>query len=126
MAHDCVWGDRPLSVVHRAGRAGAGQKGALPAPSRNIVTSPYFQVLVRRVQEVERRMQLGYPSRGRGRCLVQVGATSIQRRVPRTCSRAWALLWREVPDPSPVNRSASPIDRDKPLWLDVCHSIQYP
>ena len=35
-------------------------------------------------------------------------------------------MWREVADPSPVSRRASPMDRGPPDWLDLRHSIQYP
>ena len=60
------------------------------------------------------------------RAWFRYGATSMGQRVLRACSRAGALLWRDVADPSLVSRSVSPIDRGRPDRLDVRHSIQYP
>ena len=48
------------------------------------------------------------------------------QRVLRACSRARALLWRDMADPAPVSRRLSTMDRGRPDRLDVCHSIQCP
>ena len=53
------------------------------------------------------------------------GGESMEWRVLRACSRAGALLWREVANRLPVSRRASPTDRGRPDYLDVRHCIQY-
>ena len=110
----------PLSYTGLV-RRGCG--GASPAPSKNIMTSPTSKSSSGGMGEVECRIQLGHPSRVRGPC--GYAATSIERRVLRACSRAGALLWREVADAWPVNSSVSSIERGRPdLWA-VRHSIKY-
>ena len=54
------------------------------------------------------------------------GAVSPGLRVLRACSRAGALLWRDMADPAPISRRVSPMDRGRPDRLDVRHSIQCP
>ena len=73
---------------------------------------------------MERRVQFGHPSRVLGPRL-RYGAASMEWCVLRACSRA-GLLWREVADPSAVSLRASLINRGRPDWLDVRHSIEYP
>ena len=46
--------------------------------------------------------------------------------VLRACSKAGALLWRDMANPAPVSRRVSPMDRGRPDGLDVCHSTQCP
>ena len=46
--------------------------------------------------------------------------------VLRACSRAGALLRRDMADPAPVSRRVSPMDRGRPDRLDSRHSIQCP
>ena len=66
-----------------------------------------------------RRVQFGHPSRVRGPRLVQVRGRVNGVPSPQ-------VLWRVVADPSQVSCRVSPIDRGRPEWLDVRHSIQYP
>ena len=48
------------------------------------------------------------------------------QRVLRACSRAAALLWRDMADPAPPSRKVSFMDRGRPDRLESLHSIQCP
>ena len=60
------------------------------------------------------------------RAWFRYGAVSPGQRILRACSRAGALLWRDMADPAPVSRMVSPMDRGRPDRLDVRHSIHCP
>ena len=70
LAHDGVRGGWPGAVVHRVGRAGAG--GCLARAFYEYADFAHLQVLVRRMQKVERRIRFGHSFWVRGPCLVEV------------------------------------------------------
>ena len=107
VAHNVVRGGRPGTVVHRVGWAGAGGRPA--RAFHKYCEFSHFQVRIRYV----------------ARAWLRYGPTSMDSLL-RACSRAGALLWRVVADPSLVICSASYLDRGRPDWLDVPHCIQYP
>ena len=97
-----------LSYTELVGR---GQEGVPPTPSANIVTCP--------------------TSKSSSRGYRRWSAASSSDIPPRYVPGAWfrygaASMEREVADPSLVSRTASPMDRGRPDWLDVRLSIQYP
>ena len=105
------------------GFLGRGREGVSPAPSMNIVTFPTFKSSSGGCCRWSAASSSDTPPGYVARAWLRYGAASIERRVLRACSRAGVLLWREVADPSFVSRSASSIDRGRPDWLDVRHSI---
>ena len=92
----------------------------------NIVTSPTSRSLSRGCRSLSAASSSDIPPGYGTRAWFTYGAASMEWRVLRVCSRARTLLWREVADPLPVSRRASPMDRGRPDWLDVRHSIHYP
>ena len=74
-------------AVYRVGQAGAG---GLPARAfHKYPDVSHFAVLVRRVQEVKRRVQLGHPSRLHGPNMVQVLGRVHGRARPEGAQQGW-------------------------------------
>ena len=75
---------------------------------------------------MECRVQLGQSSQVRGPRLVQmrghVSGVACSQGVQRGCGAAV----EDVADPAPISCRVLPMDRGRPEWLDVRHSIQYP
>ena len=99
--------------------------GVSPAPSTNIMTSATSNSLSGGCRRWSAASSSDTPPGYVAHVWLRWGAVSMDWRIIRACSSAVTLLWREVPDPSPVSRSASPIDSGRPDWLDVCYSIEY-
>ena len=70
IAHNGVWGGQSGAVVHRVRWAGTG--GRPTCALHDYCDFSHFKVPVWCVQEVERRVQLGYPSQVSGPCLAPV------------------------------------------------------
>ena len=103
-----------------------GRVGVSPVRSTNIVTSPTSKSSSGGCRRWSAASSSDAPPEYAARAWFRYWAASMGQRVLRACSRAGALLWRDVADPSPVSRSVPPIDRARPDRLDVRHSIQYP
>ena len=123
--HTTAYGGVGL-VTSYTGLVGRGRVGALSAPSTKAETSPTSRSSsggCRRWSAVPARtLLLGmWPALGSG-----TGPCPQGQRVLRACSRAGALLWRDMKDPAPVSRRVSPMDRGRPDRFDVSQSIQFP
>ena len=103
---------------------GREREGVLPAPSRNVVSSATIKSSSGGCKRWSAASRSNIPPGYVAYACSRHGAVSIERGVLRACSRARALMWREVANPSLVSCSASPIDRGRPDWLDVRHSMQ--
>ena len=123
-SHRTAYGGVGL-VPSYTGLVGRGREGVPPVPSTNIVTSPTSKSLSGRCRRWSAAFSSDIPPGCVGPAWFRYGAASMEWRALRACSRAGALLWRKVADPSPVSRRVSPMDRGRPDWLDVLHSIQY-
>ena len=124
-SHTTAWGGgRPGAVD--TGLVWRGRVGVSSAPSTNIVTSPTFTSSSGGCRRWSAAFSSDTPPGYVARAWVRYGAAPLGQRVPRACSRAGALLWRNVADPAPVSRRVSPMDRGQPDRLDVRDSIQYP
>ena len=108
------------------GLVGRGRVGLSPAPSKNILTSPTSKSSSGECRRWSAASSSDTPPGYVARAWFSYGAASIGQRVPRGCSRARALLWRDVADPPPVSRSVSAIDRGWPNQSHVRHFIRYP
>ena len=122
LAHDGVRGGRPApSCTWLVGR---GRAGASSAPSTNTVISPTSRSSSGGCRWCSAASSSDTPPRYRARAWFRYRAVSPGQRVLRACSRAGALLRRDMADPAPVRRRVSPMDRGRPDRLDSRHSIQ--
>ena len=103
-----------------------GRGVASPAPSTTFVTCPTSKFSPGSCGRWSAVSSSDIPPGYVARAWFRYGIACIETCILRGCSRAWALLWREVAEPSHVSRSASCIDRGGLDWLDKHHSIQYP
>ena len=107
------------------GLVGPGRVGASSAPSKNTVISPTSRSssggCIRWSAASSSDTSPGYVARA----WFRYGAVSPGQRVLRACSRARALLQRDMADPAPVSHRVSPMDRGRPDQWDSRHSIQY-
>ena len=97
LAHDGVRGGRPGAVVDRVGRAGAG--GRLAHALHEHCDFAHIQVLVRRMQKVERRLQFRHPSWVRGLRLVQVRGRVPGAARPEGVQQGWGAAVEEQGGP---------------------------
>ena len=123
-SHTTAYGRVGL-VPSYTGVVGRGRVCVSPAPSTNIVTSPTSKSLLGGCRRWSAASSSDTPPRYLARAWFSYGAASMGQRVLRVCSRARALLWRDVAEPAPVSRRVSPMDRGRHDWLEVRHSIQY-
>ena len=124
LAHNGVRGGVGL-VPSYTGSVGRGRVGVSPAPSANMVTFPISNSSSGGCRRWRAASSSDTPPGYMARPWFRYRAAPMGQRVLRACSRAGALLWRDMADPSPVSRSVSPIDRGRPDRLNVRHSIQY-
>ena len=106
LAHDGVRGGRPPAVVHQVGRA--RRAGTSPAPSKNTVILPTSNSSSGRCRRWSAASSSDTPPGYVAPTWFRYGAASPGQCVPRACSRAGALLWRDVADPVPVSCRCSP------------------
>ena len=105
---------------------GRGRMGASSAPSTNTVISPTSRSSSGGCRRWSAASSSDTPPGYVARAWFSYGAVSPGQRVLRACSRAWALLRRDMADPAPVSRRVSPVDRGRPDQSDSRHSIQCP
>ena len=79
--------------------------GVSPAPSTNIVISPTSNSSSGRCRRWSAASSSDIPPGYVAGAWYRWGAASMGSRSLRACSRAGALLWRVLADPSPVSRS---------------------
>ena len=108
------------------GFVGRERAGASSAPSTKTVTSPTPRSSSGGCRRWSAVSSSDTPPGYVARAWFRYGAVSPGQCVLRACSRAGALLWRDMADPAPVSCRVSPMDRGQPDWLDVHHSIQCP
>ena len=123
--HTPAYGGVDLDLSY-TGLVGRGRGGASLAPYTNIVTSPTSRSSSGGCQSLSAASSFDPSRRYVARARFRYGDAYIEGRVLRVWSRAGALVWREVPDPSTVSCSLFPIDRGRPDWLDMHHSMRYP
>ena len=122
-SHTTAYGGVGLAPSY-TGLVGRGRVGASSAPSTNTVISPTSRSLSGGCRRWSAASSSNTPPGYVARAWFRYGAVSPGQRVPRACSRAGALLCRDMADPAPVSRRVSPMDRGRPDRLDVRHSIQ--
>ena len=105
---------------------GRGRAGASPAPSTNIVISPTSNSSSGGCRRWSATSSSDTPPGYVARTWFRYGAASPGQRILRACSRAVALVLRDMADPAPVSRRVSPMDRGRPDRLDVRHPIECP
>ena len=108
------------------GLVGRGRVGASSAPSSNTAILPTSRSSSGRCRRWSAASSSDTPPGYVASLSFRYGAVSPGQRVLRACSRAGALLWRDMADPALVSRRVSPMDRGRPDRLDVRHSIQCP
>ena len=113
-------------VPSYTGLVGRGRAGASSAPPTNTVISPTFRSSSGGCRRWSAASSSDTPPRYVARAWFRYGAAYPGFRVLRACSRAGALLRREMADPVPVSCRVSPMDRGWPDRLDSCHSIECP
>ena len=106
------------------GLVGRGRMDASSAPSMNIVILPTSRSSSGGCSRWSAASNSDTPPGYVARAWFMYGAVSLGQRVLRACSRAGALLWRDMADPAPVSRGVFFMDRGRPDRLDVRDSIQ--
>ena len=124
-SHTMAYGGVGL-VLSYTGLAGRGRADASSAPSTNTVISPTSRSSSGGCRRWSAASSSDTPPGYLARAWFRYGAASPGSRVLRACSRAGALLRRDMADPAPVSRRVSPTDRGRPDRLDSHHSIQCP
>ena len=123
-SHTTAYGGVDLVPLY-TGLVGRGRVGVSPARSTNIVSLPTSKTSSGGCRSRSAASSSDIPPGYLARAWFRYVAASMEWRVLRACSRARALLWREVADPLPVSCRVSPMDRGRHDWLDVRHSIHY-
>ena len=100
--------------------------GASSTPFTNTVTLPTSRSSSGGCRRWSAASNSDTPPGYVARAWFRYGAVSPGQRVLRACSRAGALLRRDMAHPAPVSRRVSPMDRGRPDRLDSRHSIQCP
>ena len=124
-SHTMAYGGVGLALSY-TGLVGRGRVGASSAPSTNTVISSSSRSLSGGCRRWSAASSSDTPPGYVARAWFRYGAVSPGQRVLRGCSRARALLRRDMADPGPVSRRVSPMDRCWPDRLDSRHSIQCP
>ena len=124
LAHDDVRGVG--LVLSYNGLVGRGWVGVSSASSTNSMISPTSISSSGGCRRWSAASSSDTPPGYVARAWFRYGAAFPGQRVLRACSRAGVLLWRDVADPAPVSRRASPMDRGRPDRSDVRHFIQCP
>ena len=91
------------------GLVGRGRVGASFAPSTNAVTSPTSRSSSGGCRRWSPASNSDTPPGYVARVWFRYGALSPGQRVLRACSRAGALLRRDMAGPAPISRRVSPI-----------------
>ena len=113
-------------VPSYTGLVGRGRVGASSAPSTKTVISPTSWSSSGGCRRWSAASSSDGPPGYVALAWFRYGAVSPGQRVLRACSRAWALLRRDMADPAAVSRGVSPMDRGRPDRLDSRHAIQCP
>ena len=100
------------------GLVGRGRAGASSAPSTNTVILPTSRSSSGGCRRWSAASRSDSPPGYVARAWFRYGAVSPGQRFLRVCSRAGALLRRDMADPAPVSRRVSPMDRGRPDRLD--------
>ena len=124
-SHMTAYGGVGLAPSY-TGLVGRGRMGASPAPSTNTVMSPTSRSSSGGRRRWSAASSWDAPPGYVARAWFRYGAVSPGQRVLRACSRARALLRRDMPDPAPVSRRVFPMGRSRPDRLDSRHSVQCP
>ena len=124
-SHITAYGGFGLAPSY-TGLVGRGRVGASSAPSRNTVILPTSRSSSGGCRRWSAASNSDTPPGYVARAWFSYGAMSPGQCVLRACSRAGALLWRDMADPALVSRRMSPMDRGRPDCLDARHSIQCP
>ena len=124
-SHMTAYGGVGLAPSY-TGLVGRGRAGASSAPSTNTVISPTSRSSSGGCRRWSAASCSDTPPGYVARAWFRYGAVSPGQRVLRACSRAGALLRRDMADPALVSRRVSPMDRGRPDRLDSRHSIQCP
>ena len=124
-SHMTVYGGVGLAALY-TGLVGRGRVGASSAPSTNTVISFTSRSSSHGCRRWSTASSSDTPPGYVARAWFRYGAVSPGQRVLRACSRAGALLRRDMAEPAPVSRRVSPMDRGWPDRLDSRHSIQCP
>ena len=124
-SHMTAYGGVGLATLY-TGSVGPGRAGASSAPSTNTVISPTSRSSSAGCRSWSTASSSDTPPGYVARAWFGYGAVAPGQRVLRACSRAGALLRRNMADPAPVSRRVSPMDRRRPDRLDSRHSIQCP
>ena len=109
-SHEMAYGGVDL-VPSYTGLVGQGRGVASPAHSTNIVISLALKSLSSGCKRWSAASSWDIPPGYVARAWFRYRAASMDKQVLRACSRAGALLSREMVDPSLVSRGASPIER---------------
>ena len=117
-SHMTAYGEVGLAPSY-TGLVGRGRVGASSAPSTNTVILPASRSSSGRCRRWSAASSSDTPAGYVARAWFRYGAVSPGQRVLRGCSRAGALLWRDMADPAPVSCRVSPMDRGRPDQLHV-------
>ena len=101
--HMTAYGGVGLALSY-TGLVWRGRVGASSAPSTNTVISPTSRSSSGRCRRWSAASNSDTPPGYVARAWFRYGAVSPGQRVLRACSRAGALLWRDMADPVPVSR----------------------
>ena len=124
-SHMTAYGGVGLAPSY-TGLVGRGRVGASSARSTNTVISPSSGSSSGGCRRGSAASSWDTPPGDVARAWFRYGAVSPGQRVLRACSRAGALLRRDMADPAPASCMVSPMDRGQPDRLDLRHSIQCP
>ena len=124
-SHMTAYGGVGLAPLY-TGLVRRGRVGASSAPSTNTVTLPTSRSSSGGCRRWSAASNSDTPPGFVARTCFRYVVVPPGQRVLRACSRAGALLRRDMADPAPVSRRVSPMDRGRPERLDSRHSIQCP